>query len=196
VVLHPADLSDDKLPRPAIRPYPVQYCSDWTMRDGTPVEIRPIRPEDEPMLVRFHQTLSEHSVRLRYFHPMKLSARTTHERLTRVCFNDYDRELALVATKHDPKNNQDDLLAVARLSKLPGGTEAEFALLVSDVYQRKGLGTKLLEQLLQVARDEKLTGVSADILADNHEMQRLCERQGFKLTRDLEDGTVKADVRL
>jgi acetyltransferase len=166
------------------------------MRDGTPVEIRPIRPEDEPMLVRFHQTLSEQSVRLRYFHPMKLSARTTHERLLRVCFNDYDRELALVATKHDAKDNRDDLLAVARLSKQPGGAEAEFALLVSDQYQRRGLGTKLLEQLLQIARDEKLTRLTADILADNHEMQRLCEQVGFKLTRDLENATVRATLDL
>jgi acetyltransferase len=193
VVLHPADLPDEKIPPLAIRPYPVQYVTTGQMRDGTPVEIRPIRPEDEPMLVRFHQTLSEHSVRLRYFHPMKLSARTTHERLTRVCFNDYDRELALVATKHDPTQNRDDLLAVARLSKQPGGTEAEFALLVSDEYQRRGLGTKLLEQLLQIAKDEKLTRVSADILTENREMQRLCEKMGFKLTRDLEDGTVKAE---
>ena len=82
------------------------------------------------------------------------------------------------------------------MSKQPGGTEAEFALLVSDPYQRRGLGTKLLEQLLQIAKDEKLTRVSADILADNHEMQRLCEKLGFKLTRDLEDGTVKAAIDL
>ncbi len=176
VVLHAPDLPDDQLPRPAIRPYPAQYVAPWEMRDGTPITIRPIRPEDEPLLVRFHQTLSEQSVRLRYFHAMKLNHRTAHERLIRVCFNDYDRELALVAVRRDPATGDNAILAVARLSKQPGGHDAEFALLVSDAYQKRGLGTKLLSMLLQVAKDEKVNRIAADILAENREMQRVCEK--------------------
>ena len=66
------------------------------LKDATPVTLRPIRPEDEPLLVAFHKTLSEESVYRRYFNQLKLDQRIAHERLTRICFNDYDRELALV----------------------------------------------------------------------------------------------------
>ncbi|MFM7393980.1 MAG: acetate--CoA ligase family protein, partial [Cyanobium sp.] len=89
-------------PRPAIRPYPRQYVQPWTLRDGSPVTIRPIRPEDEPLIVAFHRILSEQSVYLRYFHLITLNSRTTHERLTRICFTDYDREMALVVDRRDP----------------------------------------------------------------------------------------------
>ena len=77
VILHDHAIDDAHLPRPAIRPYPDQYVSTWTTRDGSPVEIRPIRAEDEPLLVTFHETLSERSVALRYFHAMKLSQRVS-----------------------------------------------------------------------------------------------------------------------
>jgi len=72
------------VPRPAIRPYPVHYVTPWKLKDQTPVIIRPIRPEDEPMLVKFHETLSEESVNHRYFSALKLSQRVLHERLTRI----------------------------------------------------------------------------------------------------------------
>src|SRR5205823_1816906 len=101
VVLHDASVSEASLPKPAIRPYPSKYVIPWTLKDGTAITIRPIRPEDEPLMVKFHQGLSERSVRLRYFAPLKLGQRVAHERLTRVCFNDYDRELALVAEHVD-----------------------------------------------------------------------------------------------
>ena len=87
----------EDLPRLAIRPYPEQYVTTWKLRSGTPITIRPIRPEDEPLMVKFHSTLSEESVHFRYFGLLKLEQRTTHERLTRICFNDYDREIAIVA---------------------------------------------------------------------------------------------------
>jgi acetyltransferase len=198
VVLHDPGTAEDKLPRLAIRPYPTQYVQEWKMADGTPVTIRPIRPEDEPLLVRFHQTLSEDSVRLRYFHAMKLDARTTHERLTRVAFNDYDRELALVAERRDPAAKESEILGVARLSKIPGGAgnEGEFALLVSDRWQRRGVGTRLLSQLIQVARDEKLARLSAEILPENHEMQRLSRKLGFDVREDLRDQVCRAEMQL
>jgi acetyltransferase len=194
VVLHDAATADDALPKPAIRPYPTQYVSPWRTRDGSPLTIRPIRPEDEPLLVRFHQGLSERSVRLRYFHPMKLGHRTAHERMIRVCFADYDREIPLVAEWHDPKTGGREVVAVARLSKLPGGRgDAEFALLVSDQWQGRGLGTEMLRRLLEVARDEKLSTVGADVLADNREMQRVCEELGFSIDRPLGEPTVRVE---
>jgi acetyltransferase len=150
VVLHDATVTEDKLPRLAIRPYPTQYVKASTMKDGTPITIRPIRPEDEPLLVKFHQTLSEDSVRLRYFHAMKLDARTTHDRLTRVCFNDYDRELALVAERRDAARGEREILGVARLSKTPGA--AGLGGRVGDPRQRP-LATPRAGQPIVVAFD-------------------------------------------
>nr|WP_256995559.1 GNAT family N-acetyltransferase [Halomicronema hongdechloris] len=194
IALHPADVDLSTLPKPAIRPYPSQYVKPWTMRDGTPVTIRPIRPEDEPLMVQFHQTLSEQSVYFRYFHLLKLSQRIAHERLTRICFVDYDREMALVVDCKDPATQQHEVLAAGRLSRFHGHDEAEFAMLVSDPYQRQGLGTELLSQLIQIGRDEHLTRITAEILHENKPMQRVCEKVGFKLRRTPD--VVKAELRL
>jgi len=183
VVLHDPTLSPSELPKLAIRPYPIQYVGRWQMRDGTVVKLRPIRPEDEPLAVKFHQTLSEQSVYFRYFHLIKLSQRTAHERLMRLCFIDYDREMALVADYKNPETGEHEILAVGRLSKLHGVNEAEFSMMVSDRYHCQGLGTELLRRLIDVARNEHLDLVSAEILPDNTAMQRVCEKVGFSLQR-------------
>jgi acetyltransferase len=112
-----------------------------------------------------------------------------------VCFNDYDRELALVV-EHPGENGDAEIVGVGRLSKLPNSNEAEFAVLISDLWQRKGLGTKLLSMLIQIAKDEKMSYLKADILPENTEMQQVCERLGFAVKRDLEMGTVKAVLKL
>jgi acetyltransferase len=196
VVLHGADVTAEKLPKLAIRPYPTQYVTQWKLKDGTPVTIRPIRPEDEPLMVKFHQTLSERSVRLRYFSPLKLSQRVAHERLIRVCFSDYSRELPLVVERADPKGGEPEIIGVGRFSKIPGQDEAEFAILISDVWQNKGLGSKLLSMIIQLAKDEQVSRVSADILPENVEMQHLCEKLGFKLVRDTTENNVHAQILL
>ncbi|WP_435011433.1 bifunctional acetate--CoA ligase family protein/GNAT family N-acetyltransferase [Tundrisphaera lichenicola] len=196
VILHGPDVPDDKLPRPAIRPYPTRYVTPWVTKEGSPVVIRPIRAEDEPLLVKFHETLSERSVALRYFHPIKLSRRVAHDRLTRICFNDYDREMALVVDRKEPWAGTHEILGVGRLSKIPGSTEAEFALLVGDHHQARGIGSELLRRLLAIARDESITRVTAEILADNREMQRVCEKLGFQLERSIEDSIVRAAIDL
>src|SRR6202041_1857154 len=110
IVVHGREMSQEQLPKLAIRPYPARYVSAWTMKDGVEVLIRPIRPEYEPAMVKFHETLSERSVYLSYFHLMNLPQRVAHERLTRICFIDYDREMALVAARRG------EILAVARLT--------------------------------------------------------------------------------
>jgi acetyltransferase len=190
VILHDPNTPEEKLPKLAIRSYPTQYASNGTLKDGTPVVIRPIRPEDEPLLVRFHETLSEESVYHRYFSQLKLDQRVAHERLTRICFNDYDREIALVVERG--AGQQREILGVGRLSKARGLNEAEFALLISDRWQKQGLGTELLTRLLAVARSEKLTRVSAVIMGDNHAMQKVSKRAGFHVTRDAKEGDFKA----
>ena len=196
IILHEPDVREYQLPKLAIRPYPIQYLRGWTMKDGTLVTIRPIRPEDEPLMVQFHKTLSESSVYFRYFHLIKLQSRVAHERLTRMCFIDYDREMALVAEYQNPKTEAQQILAVGRLSKLHGTNEAEFAMLVSDRCQCQGLGTELLRRLLQVGLDEQLSIISAEIFTDNHAMQRICEKLGFRIEHTAEPTVVKAQINL
>jgi acetyltransferase len=190
VVLHAADTDPAKLPRPAIRPYPTQYVGTWRLPDGVEVTIRPIRPEDEPLIAAFHGKLSERSVRSRYFQALQLGQRTAHERLVRVCFNDYDRELALVVEHHGPGGAE--ALAVGRLSKTPGQSRAEFALLVGDAWQHRGLGTELLRRLVAIGRSEGLSAITASVLPDNLDMQKVCKKLGFALRLLPEDGVLEA----
>ena len=195
VVVHGLEVAEDKLPRAAIRAYPVQYVNEWTMKDGEKVLIRPIRPEDEPLVVDFHEKLSERSVYMRYFQPLKLSQRTAHERLTRICFIDYDRELALVV-EHKKADGTREIISVSRMSKLHGRNEAELAVIVRDEFQAKGLGTELYRQMVLIARDEKLSKVNAVMLGDNREMRSMVQKLGFKVKSDLEENLVEAELVL
>ena len=181
IVLHPQGAPGEALPRLAIRPYPTRYVVPWKLGDDTSVTIRPIRPEDEPLLVKFHQTLSDRSVYLRYFTPMKLDRRVAHERLSRICFVDYDREMVLVVERSKAKPAEAEILGVGRLSKAHGANEAEFALTVSDQWQGHGIGTQLLKLLVQIGRDEQLERITATMLADNHEMQHVAREAGFSV---------------
>jgi len=193
VVIHDASMSEANLPRPAIRPYPIQYVSPWKMKNGQEVLIRPIRPEDEPLIVKFHETLSERTVYLRYLQALKLSQRVAHERLIRICFNDYERELALVA---EANGAEPRILAVGRLRKIPGTNDAEFATLVSDQVQGQGLGTELIRRLIEVARKEKISKLTGDVLQDNVIMRRVCEKLGFKFSGEPDDPVLKAELVL
>ncbi|HVP65502.1 MAG TPA: bifunctional acetate--CoA ligase family protein/GNAT family N-acetyltransferase [candidate division Zixibacteria bacterium] len=196
VVLHEREISDDNLPKSAVRPYPSRYVSEWTMKDGETVLIRPIRPEDEPRIVDFHKNLSERSVYLRYFQPLKYSQRVSHERLTRICFIDYNREMALVAERKTGDGSS-EIIAVGRLSKLHGLPEGELACLIRDGFQGKGLGTELYKRLLHVAKDEGLRKVHSNMLGENKEMRALCQKLGFKISApDLEDNLMLAELAL
>lgn len=196
IVLHAPEVRDEDLPRAAIRPYPVQYVGRWRTRASVEVLIRPIRPEDEPLLVKFHESLSERSIYLRYFRLLKLSQRIAHERLTRVCYIDYDREMALVVEHVDPKTQERRILAVGRLTKIHGTNAAEFAVLVTDEYQGQGIGTELLRRLVQVGRDERLALIVGDILPENTDMVAVCRRVGFRCEYSEAEGIVKAELRL
>ncbi|MBI5670575.1 MAG: bifunctional acetate--CoA ligase family protein/GNAT family N-acetyltransferase [Chloroflexi bacterium] len=196
VVLYDQDVPDSKLPKLAIRPYPTQYVQPWVMKDGDEVLIRPIRPEDEPLMVKFHETLSERTVYLRYFYPMKLSQRIEHERLIRICFIDYDREMALVVENTNPHTGEQQIIAAGRLIKIYGTKDAEFAILVSDAYQRQGLGTELLRRLVEVGRQEGIQTIFGTIIGDNVEMRRVAERMGFRVEGLPKDGTMRVALDL
>jgi acetyltransferase len=196
VVLQDPAKTKDELPKPAIRPYPSQYVSDWTLKDGAVVKIRPIRPEDEPLMVDFHRTLSDRTVYLRYFASLSLSARTAHERLLRICFGDYEREMVLVVERHDSSSRKPKIVAVGRLNKLRGRNEAELAVLIADQLQNHGLGCELLTRLVQVARDEKLSKLRLEMLYDNVAMQVISKRVGFQLHKHYDSGSVSAVMEL
>ena len=196
MVLHDYDLDDAQLPKPAIRPYPEQYVAHWTLGDGTPVTIRPIRPEDEPLMVQFHGTLSERSVYLRYFGNLTLARRTEHARLTRMCYIDYDREMALVVERNNAATAERAIVGVGRLIKEHARNEAEWAVVVSDAYQRQGIGSELLRRLLAIARDERLSRISAEILPENYGVRRMAEKLGFHCRSVLSDHVVIAELDL
>lgn len=190
VVLHDAGTKESDIPKLAIRPYPTQYIGTAKMNDGKVVTIRPIRPEDEPAVVKYHEELSEQSVYLRYFHMIALGQRVAHERLIRICFNDFDREMALVA------ESKGRIFGIGRLSRKFKPDEAEFAVLITDQYQRHGLGTELLRRLVDVGRQEGIKRITASILPENTGMQAVCKKLGFKLTRDDAENIVVAQIKV
>src|SRR6266478_2523875 len=150
------------------------------MKDGTQVTVRPIRPEDESLMVKFHGTLSDRTVYLRYFGSLSLARRTAHERLVRICFSDYEREMVLVAEYRDPQTGELHIVGVGRLNKLQANKAAELAVLVADQYQHRSLGTELLRRLIQIARDEKLSRIVAEMLRANLAIQPPLRRLGFR----------------
>ena len=179
IVLHDVSMPDRDLPRSAIRPYPVEYVRKAKIDNHT-VTIRPIRPEDEPLMIEFHKTLSDRSVHFRYFGGVSLEKRILHERLRRVCFIDYDREVALVADLRE-RDGSHKILGVGRLTKEHGLDEAEFAILVRDAWQGKGLGSDLLRMLVQVGRKENVQRIVGHIMAENVMMKGVSEEVGFCL---------------
>lgn len=169
-------LQKEPLPTLAIRPYPVQYVSSVQIA-GETMAIRPIRPEDEPLVVQFHKALSEESVRKRYLGSLSLDERIRHQRLIRLCCSDYDRDIALIALLGNK------IVGIARLMRLPGISEASFALTVIDSMQNKGIGKELFKSLIKVAKEEKIAVLHAAILKDNKAMLHLCEKEGFTLSQ-------------
>jgi acetyltransferase len=194
VVLHDPQTREADLPRSPIRPYPTEYVTTRKI-GGVEVTIRPIRPEDEPLMVNFHKTLSDRSVYLRYFGLVSLERRIMHERLRRVCFIDYDREIALVV---DLKNRDGthQILGVGRLIKEHGTDEAEFAVLISDPWQGKGFGSELLKLLVQIGRKEALRRIIGHISPENTTMKTVSEEVGFKVRFDKAEGEWKAEINL
>ena len=194
VVLYESEVTAAELPRLAIRPYPVQYVQPFIAKDGVTYLFRPIRPEDEPNVVEFHHQLSEQSVYLRYFRSFRLSQRVEHERLTRICFVDYDRDAVLVVEWTNPETQKKEIVAIGRLTRHYTSPEAEFALLVRDDFQKRGLGSELLRRLLQIGRDEGVKRVIAYIMHENMGMRHICKQLGFSFERDAE--LVKATIDL
>ncbi len=190
VILHGPDTCLDSLPRLAIRPYPAEYVWETPLKDEQVVVIRPIRPEDETMMVRFHETLSKDSVYFRYLRLLALDQRIKHERLAELCFMDYDRAMALVSIERG-EDGAERILGIVQMVKLHGSEDADFAILVSDTAQGRGLGTRLMRHLVRVAAAEGVRRLVGIVHPDNRAMLRLCGKVGFELHKPV-GGEVEA----
>jgi acetyltransferase len=193
VVLFDPATTEDQLPRPAIRPYPVEYVAPYTTKTGEKMLIRPIRPEDEPLIVALHDCLSERTVVQRYFTALALTARTAHERMTRICFIDYDRELALVAEVVNAHGGK-EIAGVSRMVRQEDGKSATLAVVVADDYQGKGLGETLMRRALAAASSEGVGRVLVHFLPENGRMSDIARKLGFALTE--ENGLIRGELTL
>ena len=185
VLVYGKDVTQAQLPKMAIRAYPMKYVSSWTAKDKTNVTIRPILTEDEKLLVRFHADLSDRSVFLRYLQPMMFQERVVHERLSRICHCDYDREIALVAEKK--VDGESIIMGVVRLSKLHANSEGRLSILVADPYQGTGLGGEMVRRMIDVAKQEHLETISAILTDDNQVMGQLFKKLGFTIEATAEN---------
>jgi acetyltransferase len=176
-------------PHLVIMPYPSKYVIPWRMKDGTEVTIRPIKPEDEPMELEFIRGLSTETSRYRFFQILK---DLPHEGLVRFCNIDYDREMAFIAETRDGDRKIE--IGVSRLILDPNRKRGEFAIVVTDKYQRKGLGIKLLDMLIEVSREKNVEVIYGMVMADNVKMINACEKLGFTTRR--EHGDVIAELNL
>jgi acetyltransferase len=174
-----------------IAPYPNQFVSDWMLEDGTPVKIRPMKPEDEPLVANFLAACSDETIYFRYFRRIK---KWTHDMLIRFTQNDYDRELGLMAVGAPP--GPEVMMGVSRLVTTSDRQDAEFALIVADPWHGKGLGSKLMERLIYVAREMGVKRLRGDVLSGNHPMLSLMDKLGFTLKKDKEGETVQVKMTL
>jgi acetyltransferase len=191
VLLTPADRPADGRPRLAVHPYPNQYTAPFRLRDGTEVAVRAIGPEDEPLIVALHASHSEHTIRMRFFGLVKTLSRDS---LIRLCHLDYDREMALVAVRRDDGGSH--MLGVSRYYLNPETGEAEFALVVGDVHQGKGLGRHLLQRLIEIAQERGVRRLTGLVLRENEPMLTLTSSLGFGPPKTVDNGVVRVGLDL
>ncbi len=158
-----------------ICPYPCQYIETTKLKDGTPYVIRPIKPEDEPLMAELFSTFSEQTIVNRFF---QLKKTLTHEELARYCQVDYDREIALVAAIE--QDGKERIVGVCRLTIMPDGKNGELAVVVGDPWHGHGIGKKLVAKTLQVAKEKGVKRIWMDVLKDNKAMNGLAKKFGFK----------------
>ena len=161
----------------AIEPYPNQYTTAWKLKDGMPITVRAIRPEDEPQIVELHASHSEQTIRMRFFSMVKEHSRDS---LIRLCHIDYAREMALVAEARR-EDGTPYFLGVARYYMDPESREGEFAVVVNDRWQGQGLGQHLMRRLIEVARERGVHKLVGNVLCENTPMLKLAEELGFEV---------------
>jgi acetyltransferase len=166
----------------AIRPYPDEYTKKARLDDGTQVLLRPIKPEDEPLWRKMLSNCSQESIWFRFRYLFKTA---THEMATRFCFIDYDREIAIVAELEEDGVRK--LVGVGRLVADADHTNAEFAVLVVDTYQKRGLGSLLTDYTLKICHDWGIRQVVAETAPDNQRMLGIFKHRGFEVDMRVSD---------
>lgn len=174
----------------AIHPYPADLCQEWPMRDGTVIRVRPVRPEDAALEQAFVNRMSDES---RYYRFMDATRELPPSQIIRFTQVDYDREMALIAVVDTPEGERQ--IGSARYGQTPDGESVEFALAVDDQWQKCGLGRRLMEALIDCARDKFYRTMVGDVLADNQKMLRLMERLGFAILPHPEGSSQKRVVK-
>jgi len=168
----------------AIHPYPSKYVRTWQLPDGQVVTLRPIRPEDAAIEQEFVKSLSDES---RYFRFMNTLRELTPMMLVRFTQIDYEREMAFIAVIEE--GGREFEIGVARYITNPDGDTCEFALVVTDHWQRHGLGRRLMELLIEVARSRGLSAMVGHVLANNKSMLELCSDLGFVIAESPDEPT-------
>jgi acetyltransferase len=174
-------LASPETPAPlhlVISPYPNQYEAHSTTNTGINIFIRPIRPEDAPLLVELFESLSPRSVYLRFFSPLK---QLPHSMLARFTQIDYDRHIALVAISESQP--EEKMLGVARVILGRDPREAEFSVVVGDPWQGEGIGASLLQRCLGIAKERGVHEVTGAVLVENTQMLALGRKLGFKIKK-------------
>ena len=190
VVLEKTDISSPL--HLSISPYPNQYEMAAVTSGGLKIFLRPIKPEDEPLLLEFLHSLSEKSRYYRFFSPIKT---LPHRLLARFTQIDYDRDVALVAM--DAEGERERIMAVCRLTRVPGTDKAEVAVTVGDPWQGRGVGAKMLERCIAIAKERGIGFLYGIVMAENTNMLGLARKLGFSVTRDQDgyDYEIKRDLR-
>ena len=179
----------DRYDHVAIHPYPSHLISTWTVPDGTTVTIRPIKPEDAELEVDFVRRLSAETKYYRFMNTMRELPPAMVARLTQI---DYDREMAFVATlEADGVENE---IGVCRYAVNPDGESCEFAVVVADDWQHRGLARKLMGVLIETARSRGIQYMNGVFLANNERMLKFVQKLGFVLSNDPEDSSVKLGI--
>jgi acetyltransferase len=168
--------------RLAIEPYPNQHTTTWRLPNGMDIVVRPIRPEDEPLIEDHHRSLSDQSIRMRFFSMVKDLSR---DRLIRLCHLDYAREMALVAVRKNAEGKP-EIIGVSRYYLNPQTRSGEFAVIVRDAYQGEGLGQHLMERLIAVARERGVRQLVGVVLRENRRMLALAKDLGFRESKPID----------
>jgi acetyltransferase len=179
VVLHPSSIADEDLPRLAIRPYPHEYETGAVTDDGVQIVLRPIRPEDEPAVVRFQAGLSAETVVARYGLNRPVQERTAHERMTRICFADYDRQFAIVVEAPAVGDALPEVIGMARMSRVHASDDRNLTMVIADAWQRRGVGAHVVREAVAVARGEGVGRLVAVLDRGNVGMHELLGEHGF-----------------
>ncbi|HEX3035607.1 MAG TPA: GNAT family N-acetyltransferase [Thermodesulfobacteriota bacterium] len=177
-----------------LSPYPQRYEAPWTLKDGTPVLLRLLKPEDEAMMAEFLHNLSMRTIYFRFF---SILESMSHKEIIRYTQIDYDRDMAIVAVEQ--KSGKDRIIGEGRITYSPNLDACEFSIIIADPWQGKGLGKKLLKICIRIAKEKKAKFLRGNIMAGNERMIELCKGLGFSIDKHYWEGwegIVRATMRL